>query len=63
MSRKSTIETDNKRVSFNNIIEADNNKIKSETLRDRLRQLIDTSENSGDLLKWDADSFLDRMKL
>ena len=28
-----------------------------------LRQLIDDAENSGDLLGWDANKFLERMKL
>ena len=46
---------------IDSLVEAGNYKIKSEVVREGLRQLIDDGENSGDLLEWNVDSFLDRI--
>ena len=78
MSRTITVDTGNELLGFiDNLVESGNYKTKSEVVREglrllkekqanskleALRQLIDDGENSGDLLEWNVDSFLDRMK-
>jgi len=77
MSRTITVDTGNELLGFiDMLVESGNYKTKSEVVREglrllkekqanskleTLRQLIDDGENSGDLLEWDVDSFLDRM--
>ncbi len=78
MSRTITVDTGSELLGFiDNLVESGNYKTKSEVVREglrllkekeanskleALRQLIDDGENSGDLLEWNIDSFLDRMK-
>ncbi len=77
MSRTITVDTGNDLLGFiDSLVESGNYKTKSEVVREGLRllkekqassklevlrQLIDDGENSGDLLEWNADNFLDRM--
>lgn len=77
MSRTITVDTGNELLGFiDMLVESGNYKTKSEVVREglrllkekqanskleTLRQLIDDGENSGDLLEWDVESFLDRM--
>ena len=78
MSRTITVDTGKELLGFiDNLVESGNYKTKSEVVREglrllkekqasskleALRQLIDDGENSGDLLEWNVDNFLDRMK-
>lgn len=78
MSRTITVDTGNELLHFiDSLVESGNYITKSEVVKEGLRllkekqasselevlrQLIDDSENSGDLLRWNVDSFLDRMK-
>ena len=78
MSRTITVDTGKELLGFiDNLVESGSYKTKSEVVREglrllkekqasskleALRQLIDDGENSGDLLEWNVDTFLDRMK-
>ena len=78
MSRTITVDTGNELLGFiDNLVESGNYKTKSEVVREglrllkekqanskleALRQLIDDGENSGELVEWNMDTFLDRMK-
>ena len=79
MSRTITVDTgDELRGFIDGLVETGSYKTKSEVVREglrllkeqqanskieALRQLIDDGENSGELLEWNADKFLERMKL
>ena len=63
MLRTITVDTNKELLGFiDNPIESGNDKTKSELLKKALRQLINNGENSGNLIDWNVDSFLDRMK-
>ncbi len=79
MSRTITVDTGNELRGFiDTLVDSGNYKTKSEVVREglrllkekqakskleALRQLIDDGENSGEALDWNAEQFLDRMKL
>ena len=79
MSRTITVDTGNELRGFiDTLVDSGNYKTKSEVVREglrllkekqaeskleALRQLIDDGENSGKALDWNAEKFLDRMKL
>jgi len=79
MSRTITVDTGNELRGFiDTLVDSGDYKTKSEVVREglrllkeqqakskleALRQLIDDGENSGETLDWNAEQFLDRMKL
>ena len=78
MSRTITVDTGNELRGFiDSLVETGSYKTKSEVVREglrllkeqranskleALRQIIEAGENSGDLIDWNVDSFLGRMK-